>query len=66
MTDPGIISIANSLEHIPLLEELFVYQNTLKEGLEILFDNLNKYCKNLTSLDVCDNFIRDKATKKLV
>lgn len=33
MTDAGILSIAKYIEHVPLLEELFVYQNTLKEGL---------------------------------
>ena len=65
MTDPGIISIASNLHHVPLLEELFVYQNTLKEGLELLFNNLAQHCNHLTSLDVCDNFIRNKATEKL-
>jgi Ran GTPase-activating protein 1 len=66
MTDEGILSIASHIEYVPLLEELFVYQNTLKEGLTPLFKNLRLNCKGLTSLDVCDNFIRDKATEELV
>lgn len=30
MENAGILSIAAELKHVPLLEELFVYQNTLK------------------------------------
>jgi Ran GTPase-activating protein 1 len=62
MTDEGILSIAKHIEHVPLLEELFVYQNTLKEGLTELFRSLRTHCKGITSLDICDNFVRAKAT----
>lgn len=66
MEDPGIISLAKSLSHVPKLEELFVYQNTLKEGgLRELFLNLRENCKNLSSLDVNDNFVRKTATTEL-
>jgi Ran GTPase-activating protein (RanGAP) involved in mRNA processing and transport len=52
---------------VPQLEELFVYQNTLKEkGLTVLFQQLREHCKTLVSLDLCDNFVRGVATKELV
>jgi Ran GTPase-activating protein (RanGAP) involved in mRNA processing and transport len=31
LTDDGINHISNVLHHVPKLEELFIYQNTLKE-----------------------------------
>ena len=66
MENPGILSIAAELSHVPLLEELFVYQNTLKEeGLKELFKQLRTHCKNITSLDICDNFVRGTATTEL-
>lgn len=65
MTDEGILSIARNIHFVPQLEELFVYQNTLKEGLELLFRNLRENCKNLAALDICDNFVREKATFEL-
>lgn len=66
MTDEGILSISAHIKYVPLLEELFVYQNTLKEGLTQLFQNLREHCKGLVSLDICDNFVREKATLELV
>ena len=67
MENAGILSIAAELNHVPLLEELFVYQNTLKEeGLKELFKQLRTNCKSLTSLDICDNFVRGAATSELV
>ena len=61
------MSIAGELSHVPLLEELFVYQNTLKEeGLKELFKQLRTNCKNMISLDICDNFVRATATAELV
>ena len=67
MENAGILSIAAELSHVPLLEELFVYQNTLKEeGLKELFKELRTNCKNLASLDICDNFVRGTATTELV
>ena len=59
MENAGIQSIADSIEYVPLLEELFIYQNTLrKEGLHPLFIQILKNCKNLISFDLCDNFVR--------
>lgn len=66
MENAGILSIAAELKHVPLLEDLFVYQNTLKEeGLRELFKELRANCKNITSLDICDNFVRGAATTEL-
>jgi Ran GTPase-activating protein (RanGAP) involved in mRNA processing and transport len=43
-----------------------VYQNTLREeGLKELFKQLRVHCKKLISLDICDNFVRGKATEEL-
>jgi Ran GTPase-activating protein (RanGAP) involved in mRNA processing and transport len=67
MENAGILSIAAELGHVPFLEELLVYQNTLKEeGLRELFKQLRTNCKNITSLDIQDNFVRGGATAELV
>ena len=59
MESEGIKHIAENINLVPKLEELFVYQNTLrKEGLAPLFKALRENCKGLKSLDLCDNFIR--------
>jgi len=43
-----------------------VYQNTLKEeGLKELFKQIRSHCKYITSLDICDNFLRATATTEL-
>lgn len=66
MENPGIQSIAESIQFIPQLQELFIYQNTLrKEGLHPLFIQLLKHCKNLVSFDLCDNFVREEATTEM-
>lgn len=66
MENNGIIELAKSLKFVPKLEELFVYQNTLKkEGLSKLFLELRNNCKLLNSFDLCDNFVREEATDEL-
>jgi Ran GTPase-activating protein (RanGAP) involved in mRNA processing and transport len=66
MENPGIQSIAESIQFIPQLQELFIYQNTLrKEGLHPLFIQLLKHCNNLVSFDLCDNFVREEATTEM-
>ena len=36
-----------------------------EEGLKELFKQLRGNCKNITSLDICDNFVRGTATEEL-
>jgi Ran GTPase-activating protein (RanGAP) involved in mRNA processing and transport len=53
----GAKSIAENLKHIPLLEELMIYQNGIKNDLIHLFKSLRQNCKNLSVLDIQDNFL---------